>query len=352
MENNSTLENVLTKNINDIYYQNINLLPPTLRMASGPDTRFVYPSSINLPIRANGTNPYNNGVYLIRNVDGPKAFSYNFTLAINKSSRKGFEFSASYNYGISRVINEAQSSTSNSQWSSMETVNGRNYLTRTESDNSGGHRIFSYVSQKINYFKKKMSTTIAFTYTGQSGAPFSYVYSGQAVRDGINFNDLVYIPTASELQAMTFLDLTSNGVTYNAQTQKDAFEQFIQKDKYLSKHRGAYAERNSNRTPFTQVVDMKITQAFNLKLGNSTYSAEIGYSMFNFTNFLNRGWGRQFVVNNDNYSLLNFSYTSATNLTPRYTFNPTTPTAPTVYQRFNPSYTARWLSQLEFRVRF
>jgi len=347
-----TFENLITKNINDIYYQNVNLLPPTLRMASGPDTRTIYPTSINIPIRSNGTNPYNNGVYLIRNVEGDKGFSYNFTFTVNKTNKKGFIMNTSYNYGISRVVNEAQSSTSNSQWSSMETVNGRNSLVRSESDNSGAHRIFSYVSQKFNYLNKKMSTTIGFSYTGQSGAPFSYVYNGQAVRDGINFNDLVYIPTAADLQAMTFISLTASGVTYTPQQQKDAFETFINNDKYLSKNRGGYAERNSNRTPFTHVIDMKITQAFNLKVADKVYAAEIGYSMFNFTNFLNRDWGRQYVVNNDNFSLLGFSYTSTTNLTPRYTFNPTTPTAPTVYQRFNPSYTARWLSQLEFRIKF
>ncbi|MEO6406928.1 MAG: TonB-dependent receptor [Ferruginibacter sp.] len=345
-----TIENLITKNINDIYYQNVNLLPPTLVMATGPDTRKVYPASINIPIRASGANPYNNGVYLIRNVEGDKGYSYNFTFTVNKTNKKGFNLNANYNYGLSQVVNEAQSSTSNSQWSSMETVNGRNALTRSRSDNDGAHRIFGYVSQKFNYLKKAMSTTVALSYTGQSGAPFSYVYSGQAVRDGINFNDLIYIPTASELQAQTFI--TTATITAAPQVQKDAFESFIQNDKYLSTHRGQFAERNSNRTPFTHIIDLKITQAFNLKLNGKIYSAEVGYSMFNFTNFLNRDWGRQYVVANDNYSLVNFSYTTSTNLTPRYTFNPTTPLAPTVYQRFNPSYTARWLSQLEFRIRF
>lgn len=345
-----TMENLLTMNINDIYYQNINLLPPTLKMTTGPDTRTIYASAPNIPIRSNGANPYNNGVYLIRNVDGKKGYSYNFTVGVNKVSNKGWNFSANYNYGISTVINEAQSSTSNSQWSSMETVNGRNFLTRTISDNSGAHRIFSYMSKKFNYWNKRMSTTIAFTYTGQSGTPFSYVYSGQVVRDGINFNDLIYVPTAAQLQAMTFV--TAGAVTATPQQQKDAFELFIQNDKYLSKNRGGYAERNSNRTPFTHIVDMKITQDFNLKLGNKIYTAEVAYSMFNFTNFLNRDWGRQYVVANDNYSLLTFSYTSATNLTPRYTFNPTTPVAPTLYTRFNPSYMPRWTSQLEFRIKF
>lgn len=347
-----TLENIFTKNINDIYYQNVNLIPPTLKMASGPDTRTVYPSTNTIPMRPTGTaNPYS-AIYLLTNADGKKGFSYNFTLSVNKTSRSGLNFNVAYNYGLSQVINEAQSSTPGSQWNSMETVSGRNYLMLSESDNSAAHRIFAYASQKIEYLDKKMSTTIAFTYTGQSGAPFSYVYNGQLVRDGVNQFDLIYIPTVSELQAMTFQNLTVSGVTYTPQQQKDAFEAFIQNDKYLKNNRGKFADRNSNRTPFTNIIDLKITQAFNLKLGDRVYSAEVGYSMFNFTNFLNRNWGRQYVVNDDKYQLLGFSYASASNLTPRYTFNPATPTAPTVYQRFNPSYTARWLSQLEFRIRF
>jgi hypothetical protein len=345
-----SLENMFTKNINDISYTNVNLLPPSLKMATGPDTRSVYPNSNTIIMRPNTTSSTYSAIYLLTNATGKKGFSYNFTVTVNKTTKTGFNLNANYNYGVSQVLNEAQSSTPGSQWSSMETVNGRNYLTVSESDNSAGHRIFAYASQKFGYLNKKMSTTISLSYTGQSGAPFSYVYNGQAVKDGINFQDLIYIPTASELQAMTFI--TSGAVTATADQQKAAFESFIQNDKYLSKHRGGYAERNSNRTPFTHVIDMKITQAFNLKFGDRTYSAEVGYSMFNFTNFLNRDWGRQYVVNNDNYSLLSFSYASTSNLTPRYTFNPTTPTAPTVYQRFNPSYTARWLSQWEVRIKF
>jgi len=350
----ATIENMYTKNINDIYYQNINLLPPTLRMASGPDTRPVYSATNTIPIRAGAVpNPYS-AAYLLSNATGQKGFSYNLSLSINKTTRTGFNFTGNYNYGVAQVINEAQSSTPGSQWNSMEAVSGRNYLGLSESDNSGAHRIFAYASKKFSYLNKKLSTTIALTYTGQSGVPFSYVYNGQVTRDlaGTTFFDLIYIPTAADIQAATFLPLTTGGVTYTDVQQKAAFETFIQNDKYLKNHRGQYAERNSNRTPFTHILDLKITQAFNLKVGDRTYAAEVGYSMFNFTNFLNRDWGRQYVVNDDKYQLLTFSYASSTNLTPRYQFNPNTATAPTVYQRFNPSYTARWLSQLEFRIKF
>jgi outer membrane receptor for ferrienterochelin and colicin len=347
----ATTEFMYTKNINDIYYQNINLLPPTLKMATGPDTRGVYASPATIPIRSNNTNPYTDA-YLISNATGQKPFSYNFTFMVSKSSRKGVNGSVSYNYGESQVINEAQSSTPGSQWNSMETINGRNYLQLSNSDNSVGHRIFAYVSKKFSYANDHLSTSISLTYTGQSGQPFSYAYSGQAVRDGISNLDLIYIPTETELQAQTFQPLTVSGVTYTDVQQKAAFNSFIEKDKYLRTHRGKYAERNGSRTPFTHIIDLRIAQGFNLKLGGKTYSAEIAYAMFNFTNFLNRDWGRQYFVNNDTYTPIAISYTTPTNLTPRYTFNPNTASPFVVYNRFTPSYTARWLSQLEFRIRF
>jgi hypothetical protein len=194
-------------------------------------------------------------------------------------------------------------------------------------------------------------------YNGQSGQPFSYVYSGNTppVRDGQTNNDLVFIPTATQLQNMTFVPTNFGGVTYTQQQQRDAFEQYIQKDKYLRNHRGEIMPRNGSRTPFTNVLDLKITQGFSIKFGDKSYSAEVGYSMFNLTNFLNRDWGRQYIVNFDNFGLLGFSYTNAaTDLTPRYTFDPRNNSTPpyTVYPRFNPTYTARWMSQLEFRIKF
>jgi outer membrane receptor for ferrienterochelin and colicin len=347
----ATVEGIFSKSITEIQYTNINLLPPTLTMASGPDTRTVYPSPNTIPIRSSGANPYQ-AAYLISNAEGKKPFSYNFTFMINKATRTGFNMNLSYNYGEALVLNEAQSSTPGSQWNGMETVNGRNYLTLTTSDNSPGHRIVAYLAKRFTYANRKAFTTVSLMYTGESGQPYSFVYSGSTppIRDGQTNNDLVYIPTASELQAMTFV--TGSGVTADAATQKAAFENYIQRDKYLRNHRGQFAQRNGSRAPFSNILDLKLVQGFNLRFGKQTYSAEVGYSMFNFSNFLNRNWGRRYFVPFDNFGLLGFSYTSTTNLTPRYTFNPNTARPESVYNRFNPTYTARWMSQLEFRIRF
>ncbi len=353
-----TVEGMYTKNINEIFYQNINLLPPTLRSA-GPDNRTVYgtlaSTSNTIPIRSNGTNPYSSGAFLLTNLDSTKGYSYNLTFILNKTTRTGFSFYGSYNYGISYVVNESQSSTTNSQWGSQESINGRNYITRSISDNSAEHRVFAFVSKKFTYANGNLATTLGFTYNGQSGSPYSFVYNGQAVRDGQNFQDLIFVPTAQQLTASTFTTitpLTPGGPTYTPDQQKAALESYIQNDDYLKTRRGQYAERNASRLPFTNVVDMRLAQDFSMKFGSKRYAFQVIYSMFNFGNFLNRDWGHQYFVASDQApAAINVSYAPGT-LNPRYQFNPTTVAPGSITTTTTPTYASRWTSQLELRVRF
>ena len=148
---------------------------------------------------------------------------------------------------------------------------------------------------------------------------------------------------------MTFI--TSGAVTATPDAQKAAFDAYINNDKYLKTRRGQYAERNASRTEFTNVVDLRLAQDFTIKLGNKKYSAQVIYSMMNFSNFLNRDWGRQFFASFDQFQLLSVSY-AANSLVPRYTFNPTTGRPGSVTTTVTPSYSSRWNSQLEFRIRF
>jgi hypothetical protein len=85
-----SLEGIFTKNMNEIYYTNINLLPP-VGNAIGPDNRSVY-SIVNngkIPINSDGSNPYDNAI-LLSNNEGKKGFGYNFTASVAKRSSNGF----------------------------------------------------------------------------------------------------------------------------------------------------------------------------------------------------------------------------------------------------------------------
>lgn len=346
----TSLEGIYTKNINEIAYTRVDILPPS-KTTVGADVRNVYDLSGNfpkqIPLRANGSNPYT-GIYLLHNNEGDKGYSYNLTFSVNKTWTNGLSANVNYTYGSSVVLNEGTSSQNSSQWRFMETVNGRNFMTRSTSDFDIGHRINAFFAKKFSYLNDRLATTISLVYIGQSGQPFSYVMSRGIVRDfdSNEDNDLIYVPRSqSEIVFVQNGDLTPD-------QQWEQFNNFIENDKYLSKRRGQYAERNGARTPFTNVVDLKLQQDFNVRLGGRRYQFQITYDVFNFTNMLNRDWGKQYFLSNDNYRVLQFdSFASSTDLRPRYRFTrPSSGTAWTLSDGvFN---SARWSSQLGFRFNF
>jgi hypothetical protein len=363
----TTVEGIYTKNVNEIYYTNINILPPS-GTSIGAGSRKTYPLNLLIPIRSNGSNPYDNAI-LLSNNKGDKGFSYNFIVSVDKRFQKGLAFNASWSYGESMTVNEGTSSVNLSQWRFMETVNGRNFIDRSISDFSPGHKINAFVTKKFEYLHKMLATTVSLFYTGQSGAPFSYVYQqgsssnpGPVRDDPSGGNDLIYIPTATELQSMTFLSNTvgsgASAVTYTPQQQKDALELYIQNNKYLNDHRGAFSERNADRLPFTNIVDLRLAQDFNFKISGRVYSFQISWDVFNFTNFINRDWGRTYFLSNDNIPVVNFAgyVNSTTNLTPQYRFNPTIaqPQSLANISSSNaaPIFNPRWTSQIGLRVNF
>jgi hypothetical protein len=352
-----TTEAVFTKNIWEIEYTNLNIQTP-IGVSVGPDARNVYSTGsapTRIPMTSTGANPYPGNIFLLSNHKGRHGYAYNITFTIDKAYRNGFAFNANYTYGSSVSLNEGTSSQNNSQWRFMETVNGRNYMQLSTSDFDLGHRINAFVSKEFKYANNKLATVISLVYNGQSGNPYSYVYRGSPVNDQASneSNDLIYIPTQSDLAGMTFLSNTTGGVTYSPQQQKDLLEAYIQGDRYLRNNRGKYAERNGARLPFTNLLDLKLEQKFNIKLNDRKYTLSVTYDVYNFTNMLNRDWGRTWFLSNDNFPLINFAgYVSSTNLTPQYRFTPTAGKPWGTSTSLTPGYTARWISQLGVRLSF
>jgi hypothetical protein len=363
-----TSEFLLTKNINEIYYQNVNILPPTgVSVGSGPRSVYSFGGSpTRIPMRSTGANPYPGNVFLIyNNPSTKKGFSYNTSFTIDKAFRNGLAFNVSWAFGNSIVFNELTSSQNNSQWRFMETLNGKNFVNRSFSDFDPGHRFVGYLSKKFNYFKKSMATTITLTYNGQQGNTFSYVYNASLIGDDgrTSTNDLIYIPTASELQALTFAANPVNGVVYSIAQQKQLLEEYIQGNKYLRKRRGQFAERNGDRLPWANIVDLSVRQDFNFKMGKKTYQVQVTYDVYNFTNMLSRNWGQTYFLTNDQYGLIDLgnapvagaqqpTFVSATNLTPIYRFRPQTGKPWGISTSNVAGFSARFISQLGIRLSF
>jgi Carboxypeptidase regulatory-like domain len=365
-----TTELNLTKNINEVDWQNVNIAPNSGVKTGGIDVREVNNLSnatgTGVPTRfifrptattAAARNPYNN-IILIKNTDGPKGYAYNFTVQLEKQYKNGFQFNAAYTYGNSQARNEATSSVNTSNWSFMETVNGRNNLVRSTSDFDLGHRLYALISKKFTYANKHAATTITFSYNGQSGNPYSYVYSGGLVGDGVTGNDLMYIPKdRAEMDLMSFVNTNAivNGVSVvvSPTQQKDDLEAFINADKYLNKNRGKYAERNGARLPFTNILDFSLAQDFMINTGKTNHKLTIGLDIFNLTNLLNKNAGRQFFLSNDQSALVSFRGYTGGNI-PTFSFNKPANDKPYVISdvQTSPSTSARWNGQATIRYSF
>lgn len=355
----ATLEGMYSKNINENYYQNVNILPP-IGKSVGIGPRNVYSfggSPTRIPMRSSGTNPYPGNVFLLYNTEGDKGFAYSVTASIDKAFQKGWALNFSYTYLGSAVTNENTSSQNNSQWRFMETVNGKNFVQRSISDFALGHRFYGYISKKFSYMENKLATTVTMVYNGQQGQPFSYVYTGSYIGDDgrTSTNDLIYIPTSSELQGQTFSTLTIGSNSYTPAQQKQMLEDYITGNKYLRNHRGQFADRNGDRLPWTHIIDLKLTQDFNVKIAKRTYQLQLSYDVYNFTNMLSHNWGQTYFLSNDQFGLIrtpSTAFNSASDLTPVYQF--VTPSGKPwgLSTSTAPGYSARWISQLGVRVNF
>ena len=135
-------------------------------------------------------------------------------------------------------------------------------------------------------------------YQGSIDGRFSYVYGADFNRDGVNGNDLIYIPKdARNPSEITFVSNTINGVVYSPAQQGEQFENYIRQDKYLSKHRGQYAERNGAQIPWRNTVDIKVLQDIFVNVGSNRNTFQFSVDIFNFGNFINSGWGKSKTIN-------------------------------------------------------
>ncbi|TDD78344.1 TonB-dependent receptor [Flavobacterium caseinilyticum] len=306
-----TSEITYNDNISAIKYENLNIRNSTTNL-TGADTRPRYNGNARVD------NSYL-GVYLASNTDEGKAYNVAFTLAKNyRSEFIDANISGTYSYGKSTVLVDATSSQNSSQWNFTETVNGANRPSLSRSDFDQGQRIISNgnVTLKWNKFTK---SRIGFFYEGAEGTPISYVYNdaGRLLQDTFQNSALIYVPAAkSEINLVS----TPNGLT--ADQQWDALSAFIDSNEYLRSRKGDYAERNGDRLKTTHIVDLKFAQEFIINVGNKKHTLEFTADIFNFTNLLNKDWGKRYFTGNDQVQLLQQVNFLADGTTPTFRFNP------------------------------
>ncbi len=262
-----------SKDVNGMMVRNYSIRNPTGTLV-GVDNRPIYTAADRNGINQPWGQPIDS--YIFTNTD--VGYSYNGTFKAEKSWENDFYASFAYNFTESMDASSIEAEITSDAYARNPAFGNVNTAIASHSLYGDRHRIVGVLSKKWSYGNDKWSTTLAGIYEYAQGGRFSYTYAGDINGDGSNLNDLIYIPTASEISAMTF---TNSG-------EAAALESYIQQDDYMNDNRGAYAGKYDILSPWRGRWDVKLTQDY--KIGGSKV-IQFNLNMLNLTNMFNSDWG-------------------------------------------------------------
>lgn len=300
-----SLEAIYNKDVNTATFRSPNYITPLpLNVAGYPDNRPIYGSTV--PTRfintlnaagqfvANGTTGFTPTII----DNGKRGYYFSLTAKLEKPFSKGLFASVSYTKSIAGNLHDGGGDQALGAYQNTPTVRSLNDPTLSYSNFVVPDRVIGSISYRKEYFKH-LATVISLVYQGSIDGRFSYVYSADFNRDGVTGNDLIYIPKDARNPSEILFVPTGviNGIVYTAAQQAQLFEDFINQDKYMKKHRGQYAERNGAQIPWRNYLDMKFMQDIFIKAGKNRHTVQFTVDVLNFGNMLNPAWGKSKLIN-------------------------------------------------------
>ncbi|MEX0288386.1 MAG: carboxypeptidase regulatory-like domain-containing protein [Flavobacteriaceae bacterium] len=310
-----------TSDINGPHVQNWGLRPPSATLI-GVDNRPVYAAGDR------GDN-----AYVFTNSDKGRIF--NAVLKAQKTFDNGLYTSLAYSYLDSKDVNSIEAEITSDAFDGNAISGNANDAVLSHSRYGDTHRFVGVISKAF-----KTGTTVSTFFEYAQGGRFNYLTAGDLNNDGVlsRSNDLIYIPTSSEIGQMNF----------SGPGQAEAFEAFIQQDDYLSDNRGSYAERYGALAPWRGRWDLKILQ--DIKFGNKN-TLQLSLDVLNLGNLISSDWGVVEIPTNPEVLSVSFPRDMNGNITsfdPTYTFD----TNLTSTFSANTDLISRWQAQLGVRYIF
>jgi len=329
-----TVEVTYTKTLNNMDVKQINISPNSVGTLGGADNRPTIDFASKLdPTYANIT--------LVSNTS--EGYTFNFTAQVSKQLSSTSSLNVAYSYTDAESLVDGRGFINNSNWENILSVAGNNNPNVTTSSFAAGSRLTAFYTKKFEY-SKNAATAISLFYTAKSGSPFSYVYNNPIsdISSSVGYNDLIYVPASQS--EINLVDIDGGATAAQQWADLDAF---IANDDYLSSRRGDYVDPNQSRTPFEHVIDFKIMQDIIINAGGKAHKLQLTLDVFNFTNMLNKNWGRRYFVGGNVFPLIQSNRVDAN--TVEYNFSD--PGEPfTIVQ--SGTYSARWNAQFGVRYIF
>lgn len=301
------VEGIFSKSINDLLITNLTaqdkgskLYTVNSSLATEQNTTTLYDTSL--------AKDYSS-IYLLSNTS--KGYGYSVSASVAKQFRFGLDIYAAYTFSHSFSVMDGISAQALNTW-------GRNYSADSNAPELS-YSLFDVphkVTASISYSKrygKVLGTTIALLYQGYSGMRYSLTYAGEDANNDSSYgNTTIYIPTASELQAMEF----------ESEAHRTAFADYIEATPALARSRGKFLGRNAMQTPFEHHLDLHIAQ--DIYFGtNTSRKVQISLDIINLGSLISKDWGASYYTSRYRLSPVEiYDYTTDAegNRTPKYRF--------------------------------
>ncbi|WP_372945260.1 carboxypeptidase regulatory-like domain-containing protein, partial [Muriicola sp.] len=200
-----------TKDVNAAHVQNWGLDAPSATL-NGVDNRAVYTNADKAQIFGGPTN-----AYVFTNSDQGRI--WNASLKGQKTWNNGLYAMLAYSFLNAKEVNSIDAEITGDAFAGNAIVGNANRDVLSFSRYGDTHRFIGVLSKQFS-----TGTTISTFFEYAKSGRFNYIYGGDINNDGSSINDLIYIPTSSEIGSMTF----------SGPGQAEAFEAFIQQDDYLN----------------------------------------------------------------------------------------------------------------------
>lgn len=295
----ATIEGIYSKDITSVAVTKLGIVPgDSLQLPGEPNKRLYWKSEGIKNSLGKNVTPY-----LITNSEN-NGYYYSITGQLSKDFKCGLNLMAAYTYSEGKnVIDGIGDQVTSAFTTNTFGVHGSNAHELGYSSYVSPHRVLFNAGWTWNT-GQHTTETVGLYYEGYNlcyvgGYSYSRISYTEFVQSGTYQNSvngdqgahsLMYIPTQSELEAMPFNDVMNDDgeVIQTAEKNRAAFEEFIQNDKYLSTHRGQYAERGGAIAPWRHTINCKYERTYKFKGGESI---SFGVDVKNIANLLNRSWG-------------------------------------------------------------
>lgn len=272
----ATTDLLLSRDINGLYTTDENLVRQDSNSGEG---RPLYgalatagtatnPSLRATPARVDSANLAQ--AVKVFNKNGGRIFSA--TAQLKKDISRFLDATAAYTYtnAVDRISLTSSQALSNFQFAPLDGSIQDRFLRPSAFDRT--HRVTLTATANL-----PLGINAGLIYVGQSGTPYTWTTNGDVNADGVNGNDLAFVPASPDQ------------ITLQDPAQYEALEKFIDGQSCLKDSKGGFVKRGACRNPWQNVVDMRV--GWNAPEFLKGQHLELQMDIFNVLNLINSDWG-------------------------------------------------------------